>query len=153
MEQSPKYYIVEASALPEIFQKVAEAKRMLETGETDKVNVAAQAAADRRRQAVGLKALLECRDALARLELALDHVVERDEVHMPRHAVDLFGQQVGLPVVVVHAVDHRVFKRDAAAGLLKIAVAGSKQLFHVVGFVHGHNAAARRAVGRVERNG
>ena len=25
MEQSPKYYIVEASALPEIFQKVAEA--------------------------------------------------------------------------------------------------------------------------------
>ena len=42
MEQSPKYYIVEASALPEIFQKVAEAKRMLETGETDKVNVAAQ---------------------------------------------------------------------------------------------------------------
>ena len=43
MEQSPKYYVVEASALPEIFQKVAEAKRMLETGETDKVNVAAQA--------------------------------------------------------------------------------------------------------------
>ena len=35
MEQSPKYYIVEAAALPEIFQKVAEAKRMLETGETD----------------------------------------------------------------------------------------------------------------------
>ena len=27
MEQSPKYYIVEAAALPEIFQKVAEAKR------------------------------------------------------------------------------------------------------------------------------
>ena len=43
MEQSPKYYIVEASALPEIFQKVAEAKRMLETGETDKVNVATKA--------------------------------------------------------------------------------------------------------------
>ena len=41
MEHSPKYYIVEAAALPEIFQKVAEAKRMLETGETDKVNVAA----------------------------------------------------------------------------------------------------------------
>ena len=27
MEHSPKYYIVEAAALPEIFQKVAEAKR------------------------------------------------------------------------------------------------------------------------------
>mgnify|MGYP004468193735 FL=1 len=43
MEKSPKYYIVEASALPEIFRKVAEAKRMLETGETDKVNVATRA--------------------------------------------------------------------------------------------------------------
>ena len=43
MDKTPKYYIVEAAALPEIFQKVAEAKRMLETGETDKVNVAARA--------------------------------------------------------------------------------------------------------------
>ena len=40
MEHTPKYYIVEASALPDIFHKVAEAKRLLETGETDKVNVA-----------------------------------------------------------------------------------------------------------------
>lgn len=43
MEKTPRFYIVEASALPEIFQKVAEAKRMLETGETDKVNVATRA--------------------------------------------------------------------------------------------------------------
>ena len=43
MEKAPKYFIVDSSALPEIFRKVAEAKRMLETGETDKVNVAAQA--------------------------------------------------------------------------------------------------------------
>ena len=43
MEKTPKYFIVEASALPEIFCKVAEAKRMLETGETDKVNVATRA--------------------------------------------------------------------------------------------------------------
>ena len=40
MSTTPKYFIVEATALPEIFCKVAEAKRMLETGETDKVNVA-----------------------------------------------------------------------------------------------------------------
>ena len=43
MEHTPKYYIVEASALPDIFYKVAEAKRLLETGETDKVNVATRA--------------------------------------------------------------------------------------------------------------
>ena len=43
MEGNLKYYIVEASALPEVFHKVVEAKRMLETGETDKVNEATRA--------------------------------------------------------------------------------------------------------------
>ena len=43
MEKTPKYFIVEAEALPEIYLKVAEAKRMLETGETDKVNEATKA--------------------------------------------------------------------------------------------------------------
>ena len=40
MAQSPKYYIVEASALPEVFLKVAEAKRLLSTGEALTVNEA-----------------------------------------------------------------------------------------------------------------
>lgn len=42
MSQNPKYYIVEASALPEIFLKVAEAKRLLATGEAFTVNEAAR---------------------------------------------------------------------------------------------------------------
>lgn len=42
MANSPKYYIVEASALPEIFLKVAEAKRLLSVGEADTVNDATQ---------------------------------------------------------------------------------------------------------------
>lgn len=40
MTNSPKYYIVEASALPEVFLKVAEAKRLLSTGEAATVNEA-----------------------------------------------------------------------------------------------------------------
>ena len=40
MANSPKYYIVEASALPEVFLKVAEAKRLLSTGEASTVNEA-----------------------------------------------------------------------------------------------------------------
>lgn len=40
MANKPKYYIVEASALPEVFLKVAEAKRLLSTGEADTVNEA-----------------------------------------------------------------------------------------------------------------
>ncbi len=42
MDNQSKYYIVEASALPEIFLKVAEAKRLLATGEAATVNEAAK---------------------------------------------------------------------------------------------------------------
>ena len=44
MANEPKYYIVEAGALPEVFQKVAEAKRLLSTGEADTVNEATKKA-------------------------------------------------------------------------------------------------------------
>lgn len=40
MENNPKYYIVEASVLPTVFLKVAEAKRLLSTGEAGTVNEA-----------------------------------------------------------------------------------------------------------------
>ena len=40
MANNPKYYIVEATALPEVFLKVAEAKRLLSTGEAATVNEA-----------------------------------------------------------------------------------------------------------------
>ena len=42
MTNKPKYYIIEASALPEVFLKVAEAKRLLSTGEASTVNEATQ---------------------------------------------------------------------------------------------------------------
>lgn len=38
MKNSPNYYIVEASALPEVFLKVAEAKRLIATGQASTVN-------------------------------------------------------------------------------------------------------------------
>ncbi len=38
MANTPKYYLVKASALPEVFLKVAEAKRLLSTGEASTVN-------------------------------------------------------------------------------------------------------------------
>ncbi len=38
MNKKPKYYIVHASALPEVFVKVAEAKRLITTGECKTVN-------------------------------------------------------------------------------------------------------------------
>lgn len=43
MQTSPKYYIIESSALPEVFLRVAEAKRLLETGEAETVGQATRA--------------------------------------------------------------------------------------------------------------
>ena len=40
MAKSPNYYIVEADALPEIFRKVVESRRLLDTGEAETVNQA-----------------------------------------------------------------------------------------------------------------
>ena len=42
MSTTPRFYLVEASALPEVFLKVAEAKRLLSTGEANTVNEAAR---------------------------------------------------------------------------------------------------------------
>lgn len=42
MANKPEYYIVESSALPEVFIKVAEAKRLLSTGAAKTVNEATQ---------------------------------------------------------------------------------------------------------------
>ena len=43
MKQLPKYFIVEAQALPEVFLKVAQTKWMIETGEAATVNEATKA--------------------------------------------------------------------------------------------------------------
>ena len=40
MAKTAKYYIIEASVLPEVFLKVAETKRLLQTGEANTVNEA-----------------------------------------------------------------------------------------------------------------
>ncbi len=42
MAKNPKYYIVEASALPDVFLKVAEAKHLLSVGKVSTVNEATQ---------------------------------------------------------------------------------------------------------------
>ena len=43
MNKMPKYYIVEGRSLPDIYIKVAEAKRLLEVGEVSTINEAVQA--------------------------------------------------------------------------------------------------------------
>lgn len=42
MQEKPKYFLVEAEALPEVFRAVAEAKRLIQTGEAATVGDAAR---------------------------------------------------------------------------------------------------------------
>ena len=58
MSQKQKYFIVEASALPEIYLKVADAKRLLETGEEQTVNAAT------RRAGISPSAFYKYKDAI-----------------------------------------------------------------------------------------
>lgn len=58
MAQTPRYFIVEAEALPEIYLKVAEAKRLMETGEVSTVNAAT------RRAGISRSAFYKYRDAI-----------------------------------------------------------------------------------------
>ena len=58
MSGPAKYFIVDARAMPEIFRKVAEAKRLLETGEERTVNAAA------RRSGVSRSAYYKYKDAI-----------------------------------------------------------------------------------------
>ena len=58
MPKQPKYYIIEASALPEVFLKVAEAKRMLATGEVTTVHEASK------RMNISRSAFYKYRDAI-----------------------------------------------------------------------------------------
>ena len=58
MGKTPNYFIVEDSALPEVFLKVAEAKRLLEIGEVDTVNLAT------RRVGISRSAFYKYKDAV-----------------------------------------------------------------------------------------
>ena len=58
MGKLPSYFIVDAGALPDIFLKVAEAKRLLETGEVGTVNLAT------RRVGISRSAFYKYKDAV-----------------------------------------------------------------------------------------
>ena len=62
MSNNPKYYVVEADALPEVFLKVAEVKRMLATGAADKISDAA------RRAGISRSAFYKYKDSILPLQ-------------------------------------------------------------------------------------
>lgn len=95
MGKTPNYFIVESSALPEIFLKVAEAKRMLETGEVDTVNLAT------RRVGISRSAFYKYKDAVRPFNDMLHgrivtfQILLKDEPGVLSAVLNIFAQSGG----------------------------------------------------------
>ena len=91
MLTKPKYYIVEASALPEVFLKVAEAKRLLSTGEASTVNEATKMTD------ISRSAFYKYRDAVLPFQNMMTgriitlQLLIRDEVGLLSELLDVFA--------------------------------------------------------------
>lgn len=91
MTTKPKYYIVEASALPEVFLKVAEAKRLLSTGEASTVNEATKMTD------ISRSAFYKYRDAVLPFQNMMTgriitlQLLLRDEVGLLSELLDVFA--------------------------------------------------------------
>ena len=91
MSTRPKYYIVEATALPEVFLKVAEAKRLLSTGEASTVNEATKMTD------ISRSAFYKYRDAVLPFQNMITgriitlQLLIRDEVGLLSELLDVFA--------------------------------------------------------------
>ena len=91
MSTKPKYYIVEASALPEVFLKVAEAKRLLSTGEASTVNEATKMTDISRSAFYKYRdAVLPFQNMMAGRTITLQLLI-RDEVGLLSELLDVFA--------------------------------------------------------------
>ena len=97
----PKYYIVEATALPEVFLKVAEAKWLLETGQVATVHEATRATG------ISRSAFYKYRDAIAPFQnmmagriLSFQFLL-RDERGLLSSILSIFAQ-FGANILTIH---------------------------------------------------
>lgn len=103
MIQQPKYYIVEASALPEIFIKVAEAKRLLSTGEVTTVNEAAH------RTGISRSAFYKYRDTVLPFQNMMTgriitfQFLLQDEQGMLSNVLNIFAER-GANIITVNSI-------------------------------------------------
>lgn len=91
MSKAPNYYIVDAEALPEIFRKVVDARRMLDTGEAETVNQAVQMAG------ISRSAFYKYKDAVRPFQDMLHgrivtfQIMLKDEPGILSHVLNLFA--------------------------------------------------------------
>ena len=91
MSKAPNYYIVDAEALPEIFRKVVDARRMLDTGEAETVTQAVQLAG------ISRSAFYKYKDAVRPFQDMLHgrivtfQIMLKDEPGILSHVLNLFA--------------------------------------------------------------
>lgn len=92
MSREIKYYIVAADALPEIFIKVAEAKRMMQTGEADTVGAATRMAG------ISRSAFYKYKDSVQPFnDLKAEHIITfygmlKDNTGVLSHVLSVFAK-------------------------------------------------------------
>ena len=101
MMELPKYYIVEAAALPEVFLKVAEAKWLLETGQVSPVNEATRATGISRSAFYKYRDAIEpFRNMMAGRILSFQFLL-RDERGLLSSILSIFAQ-FGANILTIH---------------------------------------------------
>ena len=102
--KTPNYFIVDAKALPEIFLKVAEAKRMLEIGEVNTVNLAT------RRVGISRSAFYKYKDAvrpfndMLHRRIVTFQILLKDEPGVLSAALNIFAQSGGNILTINQAI-------------------------------------------------
>ena len=104
MGKTPGYFIVEASALPDVFLRVAEAKRLLQTGEVGTVNQATQ------RVGISRSAFYKYKDAVRPFNDMLHgrivtfQILLKDEPGVLSSALNIFAQSGGNILTIHQAI-------------------------------------------------
>lgn len=104
MSQTPKYFIVESSALPDIYLKVAEAKWLMETGEVSTVNAATRSVG------ISRSAFYKYRDAIRPFQDMLHgrivtvQIMLKDEPGVLSTVLNLFAETGGNILTINQAI-------------------------------------------------
>ena len=104
MSKAPNYYIVDAEALPEIFRKVVDARRMLDTGEAETVNQAVQLAG------ISRSAFYKYKDAVRPFQDMLHgrivtfQIMLKDEPGILSHVLNLFAGSGANILTINHGI-------------------------------------------------
>jgi len=101
MSAQARYFIVEASAVPEIFRKVAEAKRLLETGEETTVNNAAKAAGISRSAFYKYKDAVRPFNDMLHGRIVTFQILLKDEPGILSGALNIFAE-IGINILTIN---------------------------------------------------